>query len=43
MAGHANLARRHHQELATLERFSVFIQHDIELFDLGIQPGIPGE
>ena len=35
--GHANLARGHYQELAALQRFSVFLQYSIEVFDLGLQ------
>jgi hypothetical protein len=36
-ASHANLARGHHQERTTLERFSVFLEDSIELVDLGVQ------
>jgi hypothetical protein len=37
MPCNANLARGHHQELATLKIISVFREHGIEVIDLGLQ------
>jgi hypothetical protein len=35
--GNANLARGHHQELTTLDRFSVFLEYGIEVFDFSLK------
>ena len=37
MTSHANLARGHHQECTTFERFSVLLEDGIELVDLSLQ------
>src|SRR5262245_43229304 len=42
MAGHANLARGHHEEFTTLKRFNVLLEYGIELFDFRLE-GCSGE
>jgi hypothetical protein len=42
MTSYADLARGHHQELTTLQRFSVLLEYGIEVFDFRLQ-GCSGE